>query len=322
MSRLLGVICVLESEGKESNRRSFIRKIVGVAAFGGLASALFGQKLEKVSAAGAANQIAYYTAPDTYAGSDNLRWYNTDRNFVAGYSFNTVTATAVGATISGGGAVGNTNRVTDNYGTVGGGINNQAGDNAGTVSDAQYATVGGGIANKASGISATVGGGAGNWATENYATVGGGATNTASGASSTVPGGASNTAGGDWSFAAGRRAKIDAAHDGAFLFADMSDYDFKSSAASEFAVRATGGARFVTAIDGTGAPSKSFVMTPGGYLGVGTEKPTSRLHATCDTSTKEDTGITVEIPGVGDRRIVVGPKDSAGTGYRSLRVAN
>ena len=34
-------------ESKESNRRSFIRKIVGAAAFGGLAGLLFGQKSGK-----------------------------------------------------------------------------------------------------------------------------------------------------------------------------------------------------------------------------------------------------------------------------------
>ncbi|MEZ4849526.1 MAG: hypothetical protein R3B93_13085 [Bacteroidia bacterium] len=40
--------------------------------------------------------------------------------------------------------------------------------------------------------------------------------NTASGYSSAVPGGSLNSAGGDYSFASGRRAKADAAHDGAF----------------------------------------------------------------------------------------------------------
>ena len=280
-------------ENENSDRRRFVRKLVSVAALGGLGALLLGRQVEKVSAAGGANQIAYYTAPDTYTGSDNLRWYDTDRNFVAGYSGNTVATGVVGATISGGGSSSYINKVTDDYGTVGGGRGNQAGDNAGTTSDRLYATVGGGVANIASGVSATVGGGYGNTASGSDASVGGGTSNAASGYSAsvgggysntasgfraTVPGGAENIAAGDYSFAAGRRAKINAAHDGSFLFSDSSSFDFNSSAANEFALRATGGARFVTAIDGTGAPIRSFVMTPGGNLGVGAASPVSPIH--------------------------------------------
>jgi len=310
-------------ENENTSRRRFVRKLVSLAALGGITGLLLGQETEKVSAVGAANQIAYYTAPDAYTGSDNLRWYDTDRNFVAGYSGNTVKAGAIGATISGGGASGYTNKVTDNYGTVGGGAYNQAGNDAGTISDRQYATVSGGYGNTASGdrstvggggsntasgdrstvgggygntagggdatvgggnvnqasaSCATVGGGAGNQASMYYATVSGGSGNTASAYAATVGGGYNNTAASSYSFAAGRRAKIDAAHMGAFLFADGDDFDFNSSAANEFAVRATGGARFVTAIDGTGAPTKSFVMMPSGNLGVGTASPVSPIH--------------------------------------------
>jgi hypothetical protein len=39
------------------------------------------------------------------------------------------------------------------------------------------------------------------------------------------------------------------------VWSDSSDFDFHSSAANQFAVRATGGVRFVTAIDGTGVPT-------------------------------------------------------------------
>jgi len=158
-------------ENENSDRRRFVRKLVSVAALGGLGALLLGRQVEKVSAAGGANQIAYYTAPDTYTGSDNLRWYDTDRNFVAGYSGNTVATGVVGATISGGGSSSYINKVTDDYGTVGGGRGNQAGDNAGTTSDRLYATVGGGVANIASGVSATVGGGYGNTASGSDASV-------------------------------------------------------------------------------------------------------------------------------------------------------
>ena len=253
-------------------------------------------------------------------------------------------ATADYATIAGGGRsdpndLATGNRVTDDYGTVGGGGNNQAGDAAGTTADRTYATVGGGLNNTASGSHATAGGGDSNtasgfysavgggqsniagfyWATvggghnnstsvqggtvgggesntvsglrgtvaggilntaSSYATVGGGEQNTASGSSATISGGTSNTASGQWatvgggrsnsaagdlSFAAGRQAKIAAVHDGSFLFADDSGFiDFNSAAANEFAVRSTGGARFVSAIDGGGNPTAGVTLADGG----------------------------------------------------------
>jgi hypothetical protein len=115
-------------------------------------------------------------------------------NIIGGYSGNSVTSGVKGATIGGGGKSGATNRVTDDYGTVGGGRNNRAGDDAGTTTDAPYATVGGGWSNTASGFVATVGGGDSNRASNLYATVGGGGGNTASGFVATVGGGQSNEA--------------------------------------------------------------------------------------------------------------------------------
>ncbi len=169
----------------------------------------------------------------------------TSPNLIGGYSGNSVTGGVVGATIGGGGAAGSVNRVTDNYGTVGGGINNRAGDNAGTTSDQLYATVGGGYGNvavagatvgggqlnNAGGLFATVGGGventavftgttvSGGWhnsASHDYAAVGGGGGNTASGPASTVSGGWANAAsgesatvgGGDYNVAAAAYATI------------------------------------------------------------------------------------------------------------------
>jgi len=142
----------------------------------------------------------------------------TSPNLIGGYSGNSVTSGVVGATIGGGGESGWTNRVTDNYGTVGGGSGNLAGDNAGTASDRSFATVGGGVANTASGayatisgghngiasgIYATVGGGYGNTASASLATVGGGYGNTASGLDATVGGGRRNTASGIGAFVGG-----------------------------------------------------------------------------------------------------------------------
>jgi hypothetical protein len=181
----------------------------------------------------------------------------TSPNFIGGYSGNNVTAGVKGATIGGGGGAGNLNTVTDNYGTIGGGFQNRAGDNAGSTSDKPFATVGGGVNNTASAWESTVSGGGNNTASGVESTVAGGADNIASGTLSTVPGGLLNTAAGSYSFAAGYRAKVNAAHTGTFVWADSVTADFNSAATNEFAVRATGGVRFVRALDGSGNPTKT-----------------------------------------------------------------
>jgi hypothetical protein len=127
----------------------------------------------------------------------------TSPNVIGGYSGNSVTPGVAGAAIGGGGSSGNTNRVTDDGGTVGGGANNQAGDSAGTTDDAGLATVGGGYGNTASGWDATVGGGSSNTASNQGATIAGGSTNIASGQNATVGGGYSNNASGDSATVAG-----------------------------------------------------------------------------------------------------------------------
>ncbi len=281
-------------------------------------------------------------------------------SLIGGHSGNSVTSGVMGATIGGGGAKGSTNRVTDDYGTVGGGRGNTAGglwatvsgghgntasgdssavgggsyNTAGPASSATvgggvgntaknpgdtvgggyhndsigfYATVGGGSGNTASGYygtvgggqsndsigyaatvsggqgndsigyAATVGGGFDNLATgyagvvpggyrnsagAQYSTVGGGYYNNASGSASIVPGGSNCTAQGNYSFAAGRRGKAN--HDGAFVWADSNNFDFASTAANQFSARTTGGARFVSAIDGSGNPTAGVELAAGG----------------------------------------------------------
>jgi hypothetical protein len=202
----------------------------------------------------------------------------TSPNLIGGYSGNSVTGGVVGATIGGGGETEGPNRVTGDYGTVGGGSNNQVGDGAGPTNDKTYATVGGGWANTASGLVATVGGGWANTASGSvgtvgggqdntasgsiatvgggflnsasgdYATVGGGYLNGASGSAATVPGGKLNFAGGDHSFAAGHRARAN--HDGAFVWADSTNADFASTADDQFLVRASGGVILDTLVGG------------------------------------------------------------------------
>ena len=136
---------------------------------------------------------------------------------IAGSSANYATATApssiAGATIGGGGSSttangqscngGCANRVTDPYGTVGGGAGNQAGDDVAANYDANFATVGGGIRNKASATASTVSGGDSNAASGRYAAVGGGNANVASGQLAVVSGGISNNASGGGATIAG-----------------------------------------------------------------------------------------------------------------------
>jgi hypothetical protein len=136
-------------------------------------------------------------------------------NTIAGSSANGVTAGVRGATIAGGGVpagasdpdfgLENPNRVTDHFGTVGGGFGNDAGDGAGTTLDRSFATVGGGFDNTASGRFSTVGGGDNNTTSGAASTVGGGDSNTANGSGSAVGGGDSNTANGSSSTVGGGR---------------------------------------------------------------------------------------------------------------------
>ena len=93
-------------------------------------------------------------------------------NLVGGYKNNAVTPGLAGCTIAGGGSLSWPNQVLDDYGAVGGGANNVAGDGGG----------------------------------RNFATVGGGFSNEAAGGWSTVPGGSQNRVTGSYSLAAGRRA--------------------------------------------------------------------------------------------------------------------
>jgi len=144
-----------------------------------------------------------------------------ERNTASGYA-STVGggygnhASAEYATIAGGGRSDfhdpdTGNRVTDDYGTIGGGADNQAGDGVGDTDDSMYATVGGGRSN------------------------------TASGSYSTIPGGIANEANGSYSFAVGHNAKAN--HNGCFVWADSTNADITSSHVDQFTVRANGGAR-------------------------------------------------------------------------------
>ena len=127
----------------------------------------------------------------------------TSPNLIGGFNANSVTSGVLGATIGGGGSSGFPNRVTDDFGTVGGGESNRAGNTStvsgggGNTASGDVATVGGGGRNTASGEGATVSGGSGNTASGPGATVGGGGENEASDFAATVGGGIANSAFGD-----------------------------------------------------------------------------------------------------------------------------
>ena len=115
---------------------------------------------------------------------------------IEGSQNNSVSGGIVGATISGGGAtnygsVSYTNRVTADFGTVGGGAANTA--------SGIDATIGGGFGNKATFQGTTISGGFNNTANNSWAVVGGGTANTGAGFNSVVGGGNGNYAGGQGS---------------------------------------------------------------------------------------------------------------------------
>jgi hypothetical protein len=165
----------------------------------------------------------------------------TSPSLIGGYFGNAVTAGVSGGTIAGGGMSGYTNTITDDFGVVGGGYRNQAGDADGYLFNKGGATVGGGIFNTASGYGSTVAGGYVNAASGYSSTVAGGTSNTAGGYASTVAGGYSNEANGNYGFAAGFQAK--ATQTGSFVWGDSAGggNPITSPAPNTFSVRAAGG---------------------------------------------------------------------------------
>lgn len=199
-------------------------------------------------------------------------------NLIGGHDGNTAAANVEGATIGGGGNADLANSVLANYGAIGGGRGNQAGDHASvsggtsnqatgvrsfigggitnvadtseavvcggdlnTATGGNHPAVCGGQQNTASALGAFVGGGEENMASGSRSAIGGGLRNTASGTWSTVPGGRENTASADYSYAAGRRAQAN--HRGSFVWADSENDDVASSADDQWTSRMQGGYR-------------------------------------------------------------------------------
>jgi hypothetical protein len=194
--------------------------------------------------------------------ADTLRAFPTtavSMNVAFGYAGNGAIDGVIGSTISGGGSgqlAYGANVVADNFGTIAGGANNRAGDNAGTTSDQIFATVGGGHDNQALRVGATIAGGSNN-AAGTLGTVGGGGGNTAA-TYAVVPGGQDNHAFGDYSFAAGRHAVAD--NQGCFVWGDSTDAEIRCSANNLWLARASGGVAFYT----NAGMSSGVVVPPGG----------------------------------------------------------
>jgi hypothetical protein len=126
-------------------------------------------------------------------------------NVLGGAENNWIMYGVYGATVFGGGVPGtsgNPNRVTDHFGTVGGGADNMAGDNAGTTDDSSYGTVAGGLNNTAYAYS-SVGGGYANNAKNDFSVIGGGSLNAAEGYFSTISGGFQNVSSGQYASVGG-----------------------------------------------------------------------------------------------------------------------
>jgi Chaperone of endosialidase len=113
---------------------------------------------------------------------------------VIGGQFNEVEAGADSATIAGGGVSTNPNRVTDFCGTVGGGVDNRAGNGDHNPFNANCATVAGGGGNTAAGGGSTISGGSHNTTSGTSSTIGGGEENETRGYGSVVNGGLRNVA--------------------------------------------------------------------------------------------------------------------------------
>ena len=144
-----------------------------------------------IQAAKAASLVSFPNAPLdlTVNGQRALRLESSGfgaPNVISGSEVNLADAGVVGATIAGGGALNyagyvSSNRVSANFGTIGGGFLN--------LSAGFAATVGGGDENVSSANYATVAGGRGNISSNGFATVAGGDYNTSGGLGATVAGG-------------------------------------------------------------------------------------------------------------------------------------
>ena len=150
-------------------------------------------------------------------GDENMIQTNADRATIDGGYLNLIQTNAYGGAIGGGRL--NVIQIGSYNGVIGGGSGNTIG------ATSQFSTIGGGFINNIQSNAIE-------------ATIAGGFMNTNTGPRATIPGGDQNVAGTN-SFAAGHRAK--ATHAGSFVWADLQEADFSTSATNQFLIRATNG---------------------------------------------------------------------------------
>jgi hypothetical protein len=183
---------------------------------------------------------------------------------VGGHAANDVAETAVGGVIAGGGNAQGVQKVSGQYGSIGGGIGNQVSGFGATIAGGQdnrasgtAAAISGGFSNVADGVFPVIGGGVANRVTARLGVISGGYSNLVEAAFGVVAGGALNEVSGDYGFAAGRRAKV--RHPGSFVWADAVDADVTTSARNQFVARASGGIQFFT----NGNQTSGVLLPPG-----------------------------------------------------------
>ncbi len=205
--------------------------------------------------------LGFLAADTAHSGAANLCGPG-DRdsspcNVVHGFEGNQVASDKVGATISGGGERYLPNKIAGDYGTVGGGQDNQAGDRA---------TVAGGSDNAAIGFRSSIGGGSNNLAQSAYATIAGGTNNIASYIDTTIGGGINNSASGRDSTIAGGSGNI-----ASFTEATVAGGGYNDS--SGLAATIGGGSRnlasgtYATIAGGSGNKADALDTTVGGGSG-------------------------------------------------------
>jgi hypothetical protein len=106
-------------------------------------------------------------------------------------------------------------------------------------------------------------GGLNNEASGRYAVALAGYNNQSEGDYAATLGGEGNRAGASYSLALGRMALVEQGHTGAMVLADSNPTTFRSMQANELAVRATGGVRLVSAIDGSGKTAAGVMLEAG-----------------------------------------------------------
>lgn len=185
--------------------------------------------------------------------------------------------------------------------------------------------------NRATGIFSTVSGGMNNDATNSMSTVSGGTSNIASGVRSTVGGGENNCAGGDHSWAGGHSAKIRPGNgaadgtcvansadtdgdNGTFLWADDQFGNFTSTGPRQFAIRASGGLRW----DGTGVNSTtSPAFTHQAIIGTNTCDANTRTVIDHPILNGNPNAVIVMTPNYGDQTAGTAPPRGATGVYYS-----